>query len=118
MNRYPVWKYLIMLISVGLIYTLPNFYGEAPAVQVSPAKTTAKVDAEVQQRVTAALSGAQLAPDMVSLENHTLRARFAGTDEQLKARDVLERTLNPDATDPQYTVALNLVSRSPTWLTK
>lgn len=120
MNRYPVWKYLIMLISVvvGLIYTLPNFYGEAPAVQVSPAKTTAKVDAEVQQRVTAALSAAQLAPDMVSLENHTLRARFAGTDEQLKARDVLERTLNPDAADPQYTVALNLVSRSPSWLAK
>ena len=109
-----------MLISVvvGLIYTLPNFYGEAPAVQVSPAKTTAKVDAEVQQRVTAALSAAQLAPDMVSLENHTLRARFAGTDEQLKARDVLERTLNPDAADPQYTVALNLVSRSPSWLAK
>ena len=120
MNRYPVWKYLIMLISVvvGLIYTLPNFYGEAPAVQVSPAKTTAKVDAEVQQRVTAALSAAQLAPDMVSLENHTLRTRFAGTDEQLKARDVLERTLNPDAADPQYTVALNLVSRSPNWLAK
>ncbi len=120
MNRYPVWKYLIMLISVvvGLIYTLPNFYGEAPAVQVSPAKTTAKVDAEIQQRVTAALSAAQLAPDMVSLENHTLRARFAGTDEQLKARDVLERTLNPDAADPQYTVALNLVSRSPNWLAK
>ena len=120
MNRYPVWKYLIMLISVvvGLIYTLPNFYVEAPAVQVSPAKTTAKVDAEVQQRVTAALSAAQLAPDMVSLENHTLRTRFAGTDEQLKARDVLERTLNPDAADPQYTVALNLVSRSPNWLAK
>ncbi len=119
MNRYPVWKYLVMLVAlvVGLLYTLPNFFGEAPAVQVSPAKTTAKVDAEVQQRVAGALAAAQIQPDLNTLENNSLRVRLATTDEQLKARDVVERALNADPADPVYTVALNLVSRSPQWLT-
>ena len=119
MNRYPVWKYIIMLVAVvvGLIYTLPNFFGEAPAVQVSAAKTTAKVDADTQQRAMQALAAASLTPDMVALENNTLRARFNTTDEQLKARDAVEHALNPNPAEPSYTVALNLVSRSPQWLT-
>lgn len=118
MNRYPVWKYAIMVIVllVGLIYTLPNLFGEAPAVQVSPAKSTVKVDASTQQRVEAALKAANLAPDMLTLDANSIRARFSSTDEQLKARDVLQHALVPDANDPPYVVALNLVSRSPTWL--
>lgn len=118
MNRYPVWKYAIMVIVllVGLIYTLPNLFGEAPAVQVSPAKSTVKVDASTQQRVEAALKAANLAPDMLTLDANSIRARFGSTDEQLKARDVLQHALVPDANDPPYVVALNLVSRSPTWL--
>ena len=119
MNRYPVWKYAIMLVAllVGLIYTLPNFFGEAPAVQVSPAKSVAKVDAAVQQQVTAALAAAQLTPDLNTLEPNSLKVRFDSTDAQIKARDVVEKALNPDPADPSYTVALNLVSRSPQWLT-
>ncbi len=118
MNRYPVWKYAIMVIVllVGLIYTLPNLFGEAPAVQVSPAKSTVKVDAATQQRVDAALKAANLAPDMLTLDANSIRARFATTDDQLKARDVLQHALVPDASDPPYVVALNLVSRSPAWL--
>ncbi|RDI28846.1 preprotein translocase subunit SecD [Pseudacidovorax intermedius] len=118
MNRYPVWKYAIMVIVllVGLIYTLPNLFGEAPAVQVSPAKSTVKVDASTQQRVETALKAANLAPDMLTLDANSIRARFGSTDEQLKARDVLQHALVPDANDPPYVVALNLVSRSPTWL--
>ncbi len=118
MNRYPVWKYAIMVIVllVGLIYTLPNLFGEAPAVQVSPAKSTVKVDAATQQRVEAALKAANLAPDMLTLDANSIRARFATTDDQLKARDVLQHALVPDASDPPYVVALNLVSRSPAWL--
>ena len=119
MNRYPVWKYAIMLVAllVGLIYTLPNFFGEAPAVQVSPAKSVAKVDANVQQQVTAALAAAQLTPDLNALEQNSLKVRFNSTDTQIKARDVVEKALNPDPANPSYTVALNLVSRSPAWLT-
>ncbi|WP_198084027.1 protein translocase subunit SecD [Variovorax sp. E3] len=119
MNRYPVWKYTIIVIVllVGLIYALPNFFGEAPAVQVSAAKTVVKVDAATQTRVEEALKAAGLTPDLITLDATSLRARFGTTDDQLKARDVLQHALVPDANDPPYTVALNLVSRSPKWLT-
>jgi preprotein translocase subunit SecD len=119
MNRYPWWKYLILAIAVvvGLLYTLPNFYGEAPAVQVSSAKATVKVDAALADRVRQALSQAGLQPDFVNFEGNSVRARFADTDTQLKARDTVAKVLNPDATDPTYIIALNLVSRSPQWLT-
>ena len=119
MNRYPVWKYAIIVIVllVGLIYSLPNFFGEAPAVQVSAAKSTVKVDAATQSRVEEALKAAGLAPDLLTLEGGSLRARFATPDEQLKARDTVQRALVPDPADPPYVVALNLVSRSPAWLT-
>ncbi|MGJ7556627.1 protein translocase subunit SecD [Variovorax sp. RB2P76] len=119
MNRYPVWKYAIIVIVllVGLIYALPNFFGEAPAVQVSAAKTTVKVDATTQTRVEEALKAASLTPDLITLDAGSLRARFTTPDDQLKARDVIQRALVPDAGDPPYTVALNLLSRSPKWLT-
>ncbi|WP_431109767.1 protein translocase subunit SecD [Variovorax paradoxus] len=118
MNRYPVWKYAIIVIVllVGLIYSLPNLFGEARAVQVSAAKSTVKVDAATQGRVEEALKTAGLTPDLLTLEGGSLRARFGTPDEQLKARDVLQRTLVPDPADPPYVVALNLVSRSPAWL--
>jgi len=119
MNRYPVWKYaiLVIVLLVGLVYALPNFFGEAPAVQVSAAKATVKVDAGTQARVQEALKAGGLTPDMLTLDATSVRARFVTTDDQLKARDVLQRAFVPDASDPPYVVALNLVSRSPTWLT-
>ena len=118
MNRYPVWKYAILVIVmlVGALYTLPNFFGEAPAVQVSSAKATIKVDTAVQQRVEDALKAAGLAPDFVALEGNSVRARFDTPDNQLKAKDAIQKALIPDAADPSYIVALNLVSRSPVWL--
>ena len=119
MNRYPWWKYLILAIAmvVGLLYTLPNFFGEAPAVQVSSGKATLKVDSGLVPRVEQALQAAGLKPDFVQLEGNSVRARFGDTDTQLKARDAIVRALNPDPADPSYIVALNLVSRSPQWLT-
>ncbi|WP_440105833.1 protein translocase subunit SecD [Acidovorax sp. BL-A-41-H1] len=118
MNRYPVWKYAILVIVmlVGALYTLPNFFGEAPAVQVSSAKATIKVDAGVQQRVEDALKAAGLTPDFVALEGNSVRARFDTPDNQLKAKDAIQKALIPDANDASYIVALNLVSRSPVWL--
>ncbi|MCZ2407540.1 MAG: protein translocase subunit SecD [Burkholderiales bacterium] len=119
MNRYPVWKYAILVVAllIGVLYTLPNFFGEAPAVQVSSAKATVKVDSVVLQRVEEALRGAGLVPDYVSLEGSSVRARFDTPDNQLKAKDAIQKALIPDAADPAYIVALNLVSRSPAWLT-
>ncbi|PUA97954.1 preprotein translocase subunit SecD [Acidovorax sp. 107] len=118
MNRYPVWKYaiLVIVLLVGALYTLPNFFGEAPAVQVSSAKATIKVDTAVQQRVEEALKAAGVTPDFVALEGNSVRARFDTPDTQLKAKDAIQKALVPDANDPSYTVALNLVSRSPLWL--
>ena len=118
MNRYPIWKYAILVVAllIGVLYTLPNFFGEAPAVQVSSAKATVKVDAAVLQRVEEALRAAGLSPDYVSLEGSSVRARFDTPDNQLKAKDAIQKALIPDPADPAYIVALNLVSRSPTWL--
>ena len=119
MNRYPVWKYAIIVIAllVGVLYTLPNFFGEAPAVQVSSAKATIKVDNAVLHRVEEALKAADVKPDVLTIEGTSVRARFNTPDEQLKAKDVIQKALIPDANDPAYIVALNLVSRSPQWLT-
>ncbi len=118
MNRYPWWKYVIIAIAVvvGVLYTVPNFFGEAPAVQVSSGKATLKLDASVTSRVEAALAAAQLKADGVSFDGNSVRARFPDPDTQLKARDVLQKAFNPDANDPSYIVALNLVSRSPAWM--
>ena len=119
MNRYPWWKYAILVIAVvvGFIYTLPNFFGEAPAVQVSSGKATLKVDAALAERVERILKEAGVQPDFVQFEGNSVRARFGDTDTQLRAKDALQRALNPDPQDPSYIVALNLVSRSPQWLT-
>jgi len=119
MNRYPVWKYAIILIALMLagLYTLPNFFGEAPAVQVSALKSANKVDAATVARVEQALKDAGLTAEQVSLDGNSVRARFAGTDTQLKAKDAIQKALIPNPAEPSYVVALNLLSRSPAWLT-
>jgi preprotein translocase subunit SecD len=119
MNRYPLWKYAIIVLAlcVGSLYTLPNFFGEAPAVQISPGKSSVKVDATVQARVQEALQSANIQPEWVALEGSSLKVRFDNTDTQLKAKDAIEHALVPDASDPSYVVALNLLARSPAWLT-
>jgi preprotein translocase subunit SecD len=118
MNRYPVWKYAIIVIAllVGAIYTLPNFFGEAPAVQVSSAKATAKVDTATQARIEQALAAAGIKPVAITLENASIKVRLDSGDAQLKAKDAIQRALVPDPNDPPYVVALNLLSASPKWL--
>ncbi|MBP7913772.1 MAG: protein translocase subunit SecD [Vitreoscilla sp.] len=119
MNRYPLWKYLLLAFAlvVGLVYTLPNFFGEAPAVQVSSVKATVKVDASLVPRIEQSLNAAGIKPDFVQFEGNSVKARLADTDTQIKSKDALSKALNPDPADPSYIVALNLVSRSPHWLT-
>ena len=118
MNRYPLWKYAILVVAllIGLIYTLPNLFGEAPAVQVSSAKVVVKVDSDLIARIQDALKKAQIAPDFVQLDGNSVKARFGDTDTQIKAKDAISAALNPDPNDPTYIVALNLLSRSPQWL--
>ncbi len=119
MNRYPAWKYAIILVAllIASLYTLPNFFGEAPAVQVSSAKASVKIDAATVARVEQALKNAGILTDAVSLEGTSVKARFGDTDTQLKAKDAIEKALSPDPSSPSYVVALNLLSRSPAWLT-
>jgi len=119
MNRYPAWKYALLVIAllVGLLYTLPNFFGEAPAVQVSSGKATLKVDSALAPRVEQILTQAGLKADFVQFEGMSVKARFADLDAQRKAKDAISAALNPDAANPSYIVALNLLSRSPHWLT-
>ncbi len=119
MNRYPAWKYALLVVAllVGLIYTLPNVFGEAPAVQVSSGKATLKVDATMAPRVQDLLTKAGLQPDFVQFEGNSVKARFQDLDAQRKAKDAINAALNPDPTNPGYIVALNLLSRSPHWLT-
>ena len=118
MNKLPIWRAIVMVVALafGLLYTLPNFFGEAPAVQVSSAKSTVKVDQEIAQRVDRALQVAGLSAEPSSFEGTSVRVRLADTDTQLKARDAIEKALNSNPQDPRFIVALNLVSSSPNWL--
>ncbi len=118
MNRYPLWRYALLAFTllIGLVYTLPNFYGEAPAVQVSSAKVTLKLDAATATRVEQAIKAAGLQADFVQFEGASIKARFSDLDAQSKAKDAIGKALNPDPNDPAYIVALNLLPRSPAWL--
>ena len=126
MNRYPLWKYIIIGLAVvlGLVYTMPNFFGEAPAVQVSSAKATLKVDEGVRARVETALKAGGVEHTGLFFDGNSVKARFTDTDTQLKAKDLVDSALNPDKKKPNpedrdepFTVALNLLSNSPKWLT-
>ena len=113
MNRYPLWKYLLiaLLLAVGFFYTVPNFFGESPAVQVSPLKPTAKIDPALLGRVEDALTKGGFKSEGLMQDATGIKARFSDTDTQLKAKELLQAQLGND-----YVVALNLLSRSPQWL--
>ncbi|MES2368945.1 MAG: protein translocase subunit SecD [Pseudomonadota bacterium] len=113
MNRFPLWKYVFIGITlvIAFLYTLPNFFGEVPAVQISPVRTTEKVDTALLGQVESSLKAANLGYQGVELAGNSIKVRLASTDQQIKAKDVLQNSLGE-----RYTVALNLVSASPAWL--
>jgi preprotein translocase subunit SecD len=115
MNRYPLWKYLIIVVAlvVSTLFTLPNFFGESPAVQISSSRQSIPVDTSVMDRVEQTLKAHNLTPDGEFLDNGSLKVRFKDTDTQLKARDAIQQALGD-----QYIIALNLLTASPEWLTK
>lgn len=113
MNRYPMWKNILIaiVILIGFIYTIPNFFGESPAVQITPAKSTTKFDSALLGQVEEIFKKENIEFDGIYLDARGVKARFKNTDTQIKAKDVLQANLGSD-----YTVALNLLSRSPDWL--
>ena len=122
MNRYPVWKYvlIVLVLLLGALYTIPNFFGESPAVQISTAKATIKLGPEAAALASQALEKAGVRAENVFYEdlgnNGTVRVRFASTDLQFKAKTVLEQALNRDPLDPSYLVDFNLLPNTPIWL--
>ncbi len=122
MNRYPFWKYIIIVITLilGVLYTIPNFFGESPAVQISSAKATIKVEPALLERVEQELTEAGISAERIYFENignqGTVRVLFADTDTQFKARALLERELNANPQDPTYITAFNLLPNTPAWL--
>ncbi len=119
MNRYPLWKNILigLVLLFGLIYTLPNFYGEVPAVQISSGKATVKLDPALTHTVEQALAAEQVPHSGLFVDQNSIRVRFESPDAQLRAKDVIEKRLNPAPSDPSYIVALNLLPASPAWLT-
>lgn len=113
MNRYPAWKYVVIAVAVaiGFLYTLPNFFPEVPAVQVSSSKAGVRLDAALLDSVQAALKEANVPVRGATLDASGVKVRFDDTDTQIRARDALAAKLGPN-----YIVALNLLSSSPAWL--
>ncbi len=122
MNRYPLWKYITIIVTlvIGALYTIPNFFGESPAVQISSAKATIKVDQALMTQVEQVLAKDGIESTGMVYETignqGSIRARFPSTDVQFKAKGVLERELNTDPSDPTYLVAFNLLPNTPQWL--
>ena len=112
MNRYPLWKYLLIVIVlvVGAIYALPNLYGDDPALQISANRNLA-VDETLRDRVVTALDQQQLPYIGYEFVPGSLLVRFPDTDVQLRAYDVVRQTLGDD-----FIVALNLAPATPDWL--
>src|SRR6266404_573464 len=119
MNRYLLWKYVVIAVAlvIGIVYTLPNFFPEAPAVQVSTSKSNIKGDTSTLQLIEDALKAANVPFNGETVDATGVKVRFADPDTQLRARDVLQAKLNPDPNNPNYIVALNLLSTSPQALT-
>ncbi len=121
MNRYPLWKYIfiIAVVFIGLLYTLPNFFGESPAIQISTAKATVKLSLDTQAKIQDVLQKNNIINTGIIFDNGnnpSIKIRFKNTDAQMQAKDILTKNLNPDITDSKYIIALNLLSASPSWL--
>ncbi|WP_334108775.1 protein translocase subunit SecD [Methylobacillus sp.] len=113
MNRYPLWKYLMVLfvVLIGLLYAAPNLFGESPAVQITTTKANLRIDSALLESTENILKRENVPFEALFLDNTGVKVRFPSTDVQLHARDVLQAGLGKD-----YVIALNLLSRSPEWL--
>ena len=115
MNRYPLWKYLLIAVLVVLscLYTIPNFYGETPAVQISTNRQAIQINDDLAQKVNGALTQANIKTDGQFFDSGSLKIRFNSEEEQIKARDVIDKTLGEG-----YIIALNLIPNTPVWMSQ
>lgn len=122
MNRYPLWKYLIIVFAVifGIIYTLPNLFGESPAVQISSVRSTVKIDTQMMGQIEQILQDNDIPMDGIYFDasgmHSTVKVRFTNTDIQFRAKEILENRLNTNPEDPTYSIAFNLLPNTPQWL--
>ena len=112
-NQFSRWKYILIITSVLLsfIYTLPNFYGEAPAVQIMTIKSGEKVDSSILKSVETALRDSNITINKLIIENIGIKVKLESPEDQLKAKKVIQDTIGDN-----YVVALNLLPNSPDWL--
>ncbi|MGO4378855.1 protein translocase subunit SecD [Pseudoduganella sp. RAF53_2] len=121
MNRYPLWKYILIVVVVllGALYTAPNYFGESPALQITSGKATLKVSSAVATQVEEVLKKDNIKQDGITFDpsvTHSVKVRFPDTDAQFKARLALDKGLNPDPNDPSYIVTVNLMPNTPQWM--
>jgi preprotein translocase subunit SecD len=122
MNRYALWKYILIIVAVllGALYTVPNLFGEAPALQISSGKATVKVDTDMPGRIDQILKQGNIKADPAYFEENgnlgSARVRFADSDTQFAAKSLLEKQLNTDATNPTFNVSFNVVPNTPRWM--
>ena len=115
MNRYPLWKYLLVtaVLALGLLYTLPNFFGDTLAVQISTNRHSLAIDSQTEARVAQALKTAGIADDGMFIADGSLKVRFKDSQTQMKARSVIESALGEG-----YITALNQIANTPDWMAK
>ncbi|MGB8857465.1 MAG: protein translocase subunit SecD [Burkholderiales bacterium] len=120
MNRYPAWKNILIVITLvlGFLYTLPNYFGEAPALQIAPVRSSAKADPAMLGRVQDALNKANILHSQSVFQDNSVRVEFADTETQSKAADLLNKFFNLDEKNPSHVIAQYLEPKSPAWLSK
>nr|WP_315222038.1 protein translocase subunit SecD [uncultured Duganella sp.] len=122
MNRYPVWKYILIAVAIllGALYSAPNYFGESPAVQVTSGKSTLKLTSDMIAKVDEVLTREKIPHSELTFDGTgtyaSVRVRFPDPDTQFRAKAVLEKGLNADPADPSYLVALNLQPDTPKWM--
>ena len=122
MNRYPVWKYILIVVAIllGALYAAPNYFGESPAVQVTSGKSTLKLTSDMIAKVDEVLTREKIPHSELTFDGTgtyaSVRVRFPDPDTQFRAKAVLEKGLNADPADPAYLVALNLQPDTPKWM--
>ena len=113
MNHSARWKYLLILttIMLSVLFVMPNFYGESPAIQMMPIKAGEKIDTSLLQSIEKALEKSEIKNTGLILENFHIKVKFKTAEEQLQAKSLIQKSLGN-----KYVVALNLISNSPNWL--
>src|SRR5438046_1036044 len=120
MNRYPIWKYILIVVVLvtATLYTIPNFFHEVPAVQVSTNKSNVRIDDSTVRTIDEALKADTVPHKDITLDPTGVKVRFDDAEAQLKGKEAINKRLNPDPKTASYIVALNLISNSPAWLSK